>query len=66
MKAEQLRELTVEELEQKGRDLKRKLLNLRFQKVTGELSNTSELEKTRRDVARAMTLAREKMREARG
>jgi len=66
MKAEQLRELTVEELRQKERELKRKLLNLRFQKTTGELSNTSELEKTRRDVARALTLAREQMREARG
>jgi len=66
MKAEQLRELTVEELQQKERELKRKLLNLRFQKTTGELSNTSELEKTRRDVARALTLTREKMREAQG
>jgi len=66
MKAEQLRELTVEELQQKERELKRKLLNLRFQKTTGELSNTSELEKTRRDVARALTLTREKMREAEG
>lgn len=66
MKAEQLRDLTADELHQKERELKRKLLNLRFQKATGELSNTAELEKTRRDVARVMTLAREKMREARG
>ncbi len=66
MKAEQLRELTADELEQKERELKRKLLNLRFQKATGELNNIAELEKTRRDVARVMTLAREKMREARG
>ena len=66
MKAEQLRDLTAGELEQKERELKRKLLNLRFQKATGELNNAAELEKTRRDVARVMTLAREKMREARG
>jgi large subunit ribosomal protein L29 len=66
MKAEQLRDLTAEELGQKERELKRKLLNLRFQKATGELNNAAELEKTRRDVARVMTLAREKMREARG
>ncbi len=66
MKAENLRELTAEELTQKGRELKRKLFNLRFQKVSGELDNTAELAKTRKDIARVMTVAREKMREARG
>lgn len=66
MKAEELRELTVEEIAQKERELKRKLLNLRFQKVTGELDNTAELVKTRKDIARVLTVAREKLREARG
>ncbi|HCP32633.1 TPA: 50S ribosomal protein L29 [Candidatus Acetothermia bacterium] len=66
MKAENLRELTAEELTQKGRELKRKLFNLRFQKVSGELDNTAELAKTRKDIARVMTVARKKMREARG
>jgi large subunit ribosomal protein L29 len=66
MKAEDLRELTSEELTQKRRELKRKLFNLRFQKVSGELDNTAELAKTRKDIARVITVAREKVREARG
>ena len=66
MKAEELRDLTADELTQKERELKRKLFNLRFQKATGELDNTAELAKTRRDIARVMTVARGKMREARG
>ena len=63
MRAEELRELTRDELEQKVHEFKRKLFNLRFQKVGGELDNTAELAKTRQDVARAMTLALEKARE---
>lgn len=65
MKPEELRDLTAEELLQKEGELKRKLFNLRFQKATGELDNSAELVKTRRDIARVMTLAREKGREAR-
>ncbi len=63
MKSEELRELTREELWQKVSEFKRKLFNLRFQRVGGELDNTAELAKTRRDVARAMTIIREKGRE---
>jgi large subunit ribosomal protein L29 len=63
MKASELRELSSDELRQKVVEFKRKLFNLRFQKVGGELDNTAELSKTRRDIARAMTLAREKARE---
>jgi large subunit ribosomal protein L29 len=66
MKAEELRELTVEELVQKEQELKRKLFNLRFQKVSGELDNTAELAKTRKDIARAMSVAREKTQEEQG
>jgi large subunit ribosomal protein L29 len=66
MKAEELREMTGEELTQKERELKRKLFNLRFQKAGGELDNSAELERTRRDIARVMTIAAEKAREAEG
>ena len=66
MKAEELRELTLEELAQKEREFKRKLFNLRFQKVTGELNNTAELCKTRKDIARVMTIARAKTQEEQG
>ena len=61
MKATEIRELTPEELKQKEQELRRKLLNLRFQKETGELDNTAELLKTRKDIARVMSVSREKM-----
>ena len=66
MKAEELRELTVEELVQKEQEFKRKLFNLRFQKATGELDNTAELHKTRKDIARVMTVAQEKKQQEHG
>jgi len=65
MKAEELREMTLEELEQKEREFKRKLFNLRFQKATGELDNSAEIVKTRRDIARVLTIMREKRGERR-
>jgi large subunit ribosomal protein L29 len=64
MKAGEMRELTRDELEQKERELKRKLFTLRFQRATGELDNTSELKKTRQDIARVMTVIAEKLQEA--
>ncbi len=66
MKATELREMTLDELRNKELELKRKLFNLRFQLAAGELSNTAELERTRRDIARVKTIAEEKAREAEG
>jgi len=63
MKSAELRELTLDELAQKQSELKRKLFNLRFQRSTGELDNTAELSKTRRDIARIMTVTAEKTAE---
>jgi large subunit ribosomal protein L29 len=64
MKAAELRDLTVDELVQREAELKRKLFTLRFQRAGGELDNTAELKKTRRDVARVMTMIRERAQEA--
>ncbi|MCX6091756.1 MAG: 50S ribosomal protein L29 [Candidatus Bipolaricaulota bacterium] len=63
MKADKLREMTLDELEHQTRELKRKLFNLRFQRATGQLANTAELKKGRRDVARVLTMSVEKTRE---
>ena len=60
MKAVDLRELTPEELVQQEMDLKRKLFNLRFQRASGELDNSAELLKTRKDIARVMTIISER------
>ncbi len=64
MRPEELRELTDEELDEKLEELNRKLFNLRFQEATGELDNTSEIGATKKDIARAKTIRRE--RELRG
>jgi len=64
MRVTELRELTVDELVQRESELKRKLFNLRFQRASGELDNTAELAKTRRDIARVMTVIRERAQEA--
>ena len=64
MTATELRDLTIDELDQREAELKRKLFNLRFQRASGELDNTAELRKTRRDIARVMTVKRERAQEA--
>lgn len=43
-------------------DLKREQLNLRFQRATGQQENTSQMRKTRRDVARVKTIMGERVR----
>ena len=59
MKATELRELTPDELVQRELELKRKLFNLRFQRASGELDNSAELKRTRKDIARVMTITAE-------
>jgi len=60
MKASELREMTLDELETRELDLKRKLFNLRFQLASGELDNSAEMQKTRQDIARVMTIVAER------
>ncbi len=60
MKARELRELSDDELQAQVRELKKKLLTLRFQRASGRLTNTAEIAKTKRDVARVLTLLRER------
>jgi len=66
MKATELREMTLAELEHKELELKRKLFNLRFQRAAGEIGNTAAFKRTRQDIARVETIAAEKAREAEG
>ncbi len=63
MKAQELRDLTEEELHQKESELKRKLFTLRFQVATGQQDNTAALQETRRDIARVKTVMRERWQE---
>ncbi|MBC7294012.1 MAG: 50S ribosomal protein L29 [Thermoleophilia bacterium] len=56
MKARDLVELADEELEQRLKQSREELFNLRFQHATGQLENTSRLRQVRRDIARIMTV----------
>jgi large subunit ribosomal protein L29 len=60
VKAKEVRELTVEELQQREKDLKAELFNLKFQLATNQLSNTMKIREVRRDIARVKTILREK------
>ena len=60
MKAAQLREQTVEELRDKERELAEQLFALRLQQVTGQIENPAKLSLVRRDLARVLTVLREK------
>lgn len=60
MKAAELREGTLEELERKEQDLRRELFNLRFQQATGEIENPMRLRAIKKDIARVLTVAGEK------
>jgi len=56
----ELRELSKEELVARATDLKKTLFDLKNKHSTGVLDSTADLEKTKRDIARCYTLAREK------
>jgi len=58
-KAKELRDLSLEELKTKEKELSQELFNLRLQKATGQLSNTASVVRTRRDLARVKTTIRE-------
>src|SRR4051794_18556960 len=60
MKAQDARAMTVDQLDDEVLKLKKEQFNLRFQRATGQLENTSRVRVVRRDIARLMTVARQK------
>ena len=64
MKADDLRELTAQELQERFEESKEELFNLRFQLATNQLDNTSRLGELRKDVARIATVIRQQELEA--
>jgi len=60
MKAEELRKLTDDELKEKVIELKKKLMNLRFQNAVGGLEKPSEIRETKKDIARILTILKER------
>jgi large subunit ribosomal protein L29 len=60
MKSSEVRDLSDGELREHIHTARRELFGLRFQHATGDLDNTAGLRKAKREVARALTVARER------
>ena len=59
-KVDDLRTMTVDQLDDELLKLKKEQFNLRFQRATGQLENTSRVRVVRRDIARIKTVAQKK------
>jgi large subunit ribosomal protein L29 len=60
MKIGDVRAMSPDQLEDEILKLKKEQFNLRFQRATGQLENTSRVRAIRRDIARMKTVARQK------
>jgi len=60
VKAKELRDLSMDELKQREKELREEQFNLKFQAATSQLSNTAKMTQTRKDIARVCTLIKEK------
>ena len=60
MKASELKELTVEELQTKLTELKEELFNLRFQLAVNQLENSNRIGAVKKDIARVSTVIRQR------
>jgi large subunit ribosomal protein L29 len=64
MKVEDIRKMAAEEIRTKIADAREEMMKLRFQQVTGQLTDSSRLTFLRRDIARLETILRETERAA--
>jgi large subunit ribosomal protein L29 len=60
MRPIELRDMTEQELREHIKNARRELFGLRFQHATGELENTAGLGHAKQEIARALTIARER------
>ena len=60
MKPDDLRAMTIDQLDDEMMKLKKEQFNLRFQRATGQLENTGRVREVRRDIARVKTVAAQK------
>jgi large subunit ribosomal protein L29 len=60
MKASEIRDLDDKEMAKRVAELRKEVFGLRFSNATGELDDTAGLGRARRDLARALTVARER------
>ena len=64
MKAAELRSMSAEALEEKLKELKAELFNLRFQHAINQLDNPHKMTEVKHDIARVMTVLQEMKKEA--
>ena len=64
MNANEIRQLSIGEIEEKLLDAREELMKFRFQQVTGQLTDTSQVRFVRRDIARMSTIINELEAEA--
>lgn len=64
MKANELRDMSAAELTKKLAELKEELFNLRFQHAINQLDNPHVISDTKKDIARVMTVLRQKQSDA--
>ncbi len=60
MTANEIRELSMDQLDTQVKELKQELFNLKFQKTLGQLQNTTKIRQVKRDIARIKTIITEK------
>lgn len=60
MKANEVRDMSIEELTKKLNDLKEELFNLKFQHSTNQLDNPQRIVAVKKDIARVNTILRER------
>ncbi len=58
--AEKFVTMTVDQLDEELVKLKKEQFNLRFQRASGQLENTARVREVRRDIARVLTISRQK------
>ncbi len=59
MKTSEIRDMTLDEMQNKISDLKEELFNLRFQHEIGQLENPQRMKQTKKDIARMGTILKE-------
>jgi large subunit ribosomal protein L29 len=64
MKPDDLRAMTIDQLDDEALKLKKEQFNLRFQRATNQLENTARVRAVRRDIARVKTIAAQKRGDA--
>ena len=64
MKANDFRDLSLDELKAREKDLREEIFNLRFRLATGQLENTAKVSLAKRDLARLLSVLKEKQAQA--